>query len=174
MEARRLPIRALSLAAILACGAPALAHTDVTPAAALAMVSADPGLPVYDVREPSEYCGGHIPGSLNLPWNSGAFKAGYGEIPADAPVLIVCGSGTRSNMAAAFLDGKGYLQVHDMTGGMSVWTGDRESCTLPPADLACAGGPLRVDLSWDEPEAYAAVRIVRDGAQVARIPGGRG
>ena len=115
-------VRPAIAVALLLDWAPALgAHTDVTADGAHSMVVAVPGLLVVDVREVSEYCGGHIPGASNLPWNSGALKARYGELPADAEILVVCASGSRSQQAAAFLDGKGYSRIHDMLKGMSAW-----------------------------------------------------
>jgi 3-mercaptopyruvate sulfurtransferase SseA len=37
-------------------------------------MDANPDPIVVDVREPNEFCdsGGHIPGAVNYPWNSGA------------------------------------------------------------------------------------------------------
>jgi rhodanese-related sulfurtransferase len=105
-------------------------HINVSPEQAKAMIDTNDELIVIDVREPGEYCGfnGHIPGALNYPWNSGVLQARYTELPVDAEILVVCGSGGRSNSAANFLDSQGYLHVYDMSGGMSAWTYDRVGC----------------------------------------------
>jgi rhodanese-related sulfurtransferase len=164
----------LLVAVFLACAAPALrAHTDVTAAQAQEMIGTIAGLRIVDVREVSEYCGGHIPGAENFPLNSGVLRARYAELPADAEILIVCASGSRSQTAATFLDGKGYLHIYDMTRGMSAWTGDREPCgPAAPLDLLCVAGGPSVELTWSEPAAYDVVRIARDGAPIAEVPGG--
>lgn len=111
-------------------------HADVSTVTANAMITSNSDLIVIDVREPGEYCGinGHIPGALNYPWNSGVLQARYAELPVDADILVVCGSGMRSNLAANFLDANGYLHIYDMTGGMNAWTYDRVGCVDSDAD----------------------------------------
>jgi len=101
----------------------ALAHTDVTAEQARELIDSTDDLIIVDVREPQEYTGarGHIPGALIYPWNSGVLQARYEELPADGPILVVCGSGGRSNRAANFLDSKGFSMVYDMLRGMSAW-----------------------------------------------------
>ncbi|HUT47590.1 MAG TPA: rhodanese-like domain-containing protein, partial [Sedimentisphaerales bacterium] len=119
----------------------ALAHTDVTAEQARELIDSTDDLIVVDVREPSEYCDtkGHIPGALNYPWYSGVLEAQYGELPMDGPVLVVCGSGSRSNRAADFLDSKDFSMVYDMLGGMSAnWIWETEPCVDP--DSKYGGG----------------------------------
>lgn len=114
----------------------ASAHTDVTAEQARDLISSTDDLVVVDVREPSEYCDdtGHIPGALNYPWNSGVLKARYEELPKDSPILVVCGSGGRSNSAAKFLNSKGFSLVYDMLGGMSAWEWETVPCEDPEED----------------------------------------
>ncbi len=101
----------------------AFAHTDVTVPDANAMIQSNGDLIVIDVRENQEYCGslGHIAGALLYPWNSNFLQTHYTELPVDANILVVCGSGGRSNSAANFLDSKGYLHIYDMLGGTGAW-----------------------------------------------------
>ena len=89
---------------------PVLAHTDVTPEQAHDLIALTESLLVVDVREPSEYCDarGHIPGAWNYPLNTGVLYARYEELPVDRPILVVCRSGARSNVAANFLDSQGF------------------------------------------------------------------
>ena len=74
-----------------------LAHTDVTPEQAKEMIDTNPELLIVDVREESELCGegGHIPGAVNYPWNSGVLEARYEELPADGDILVVCHGSSR-------------------------------------------------------------------------------
>jgi len=118
----------------------ALAHTDVTAEQARELIDSTDDLTVVDVREPYEYsgAGGHIPGALNYPFNSGVLEARYEELPMDGPVLVVCGSGSRSNRAANFLDSMGFSMVNDMLGGMRAWIWETE--TGVDTDIKYVGG----------------------------------
>jgi len=105
-------------------------HTDISVAQAQELIDSGLALTILDVREGSEYCGGlgHIPGALNVPYNSGVLQMRVSEIPKDEPLLVVCKSGGRSHMASRFLDAAGYAHVFDMAGGMTSWTGPSVSC----------------------------------------------
>ncbi len=106
------------------------AHVDVTPQGARDLITSDNPPLVVDVREKYEYCDakGHIPGALNYPLSSGVLYDRYMEIPQHGAILVVCRSGGRSNVAANFLDSKGYQPVYDMTGGMSSWSWETAPC----------------------------------------------
>jgi len=119
----------LAGAFLIVSGPCAWAHTDITAEAARELIDSTDDLIVIDVREPSEYsgAGGHIPGALNYPLNSGVLQARYEELPIDGPILVVCGSGSRSNRAAKFLDSMGFSTVYDMQGGMSAWIWETET-----------------------------------------------
>ena len=127
---------------LIVSGPSALAHTDVSAEQALNLIDSTDDLIVVDVREPSEYCDdtGHIPGALNYPWYSGVLEAQYGEFPTDGPVLVVCGSGGRSNRAADFLDSEGFSMVYDMLGGMRAWTWETEPCDDPDSKYGGGAG----------------------------------
>ncbi len=114
----------------------ALDHNDVTPEEAKNMISSNDELIVVDVREEYEYCatGGHIPGALNYPWNSGVLQRRYEELPRDGEILVYCHSGGRSNSAANFLVANGFLHVYDMVGGFSSWVWERAGCVDSDGD----------------------------------------
>ncbi|MDM8548861.1 rhodanese-like domain-containing protein [Desulfobacterales bacterium HSG2] len=131
---------------------PEVEHTDLTPTEAKDMIDTHPDLIIIDVREDYEFCGeyGHIPGSVNYPWNSGVLQEKYSELPKDADILIVCRSGNRSNQAASFLDSKGFTSVYDI-GGMNSWEWDVLNCSDVPPTLSSvvnAGGS--VSLNWTQ------------------------
>ena len=100
----------------------AFAYTDLSVDQVKAKIDAEEDLVLLDVREPSEFEGGHIRGAINHPWNSGVLQAQYGDLPTDKPIIVICRSGGRSAAASIFLDGQGFDQVFNMLGGMSAWT----------------------------------------------------
>jgi len=76
---------------------------------------------LIDVREESEYNGGHILGARNIPMTQ--LKMRYGEIRKDKPVYLYCAGSVRSRQAARFLKRKGYTQLYYLDGGFRKWTG---------------------------------------------------
>ena len=75
---------------------------------------------VIDVRAPSEYAAGHLPGVANIPL--GELGARIGEVPRDRTVVLQCQGGGRSSMAAALLQANGIGDVANLAGGFSAWS----------------------------------------------------
>ncbi|MFA5569564.1 MAG: rhodanese-like domain-containing protein [Trueperaceae bacterium] len=75
------------------------------------------GAKVVDVREPWEFAGGRVPGSVNVPL--GEFIARLGELTS--PLVLACASGVRSGAAAEYLDRHGFGEVANLVGGMHLW-----------------------------------------------------
>jgi rhodanese-related sulfurtransferase len=75
------------------------------------------GAVVLDVREEDEWEAGRIAGSVHIPL--GALGPRQGEIP-QAPLIVVCRSGSRSAYAAAALIRAGY-SAENLTGGLEAW-----------------------------------------------------
>lgn len=76
---------------------------------------------LVDVREESEFAKDHLPGAIHL---------GRGIIERDiearvpdlnAPLVLYCGGGFRSALAADNLNKMGYSNVLSMDGGIRVW-----------------------------------------------------
>ncbi len=74
---------------------------------------------VVDVREPAEFAGGHIPGSLSVPMS----KLGGMELPAagSRKLVLVCASGRRSEMSCGRVAERTGGTVHSLTGGLAAW-----------------------------------------------------
>jgi len=69
---------------------------------------------IIDVRTPSEFNGGHVAGSINIPLHE--IQARVSEIKAMAqPIVLCCASGGRSGQATSFLQSQGI----DCTNGGS-------------------------------------------------------
>jgi rhodanese-related sulfurtransferase len=76
---------------------------------------------LVDVREESEFAKDHLPGAIHL---------GKGVIERDiearvpdvkTPIILYCGGGFRSAMAADNLQKMGYTNVISMDGGVREW-----------------------------------------------------
>lgn len=76
---------------------------------------------LVDVREESEYAAGHLPKALHL--SKGILERDIeGVIPdLDAQIILYCGGGFRSALAAENLQRMGYKTVISMDGGIRDW-----------------------------------------------------
>ena len=75
---------------------------------------------VIDVREPSEFAGGHIPGAVNIPL--GRVLSHAAELAGrNRPVVAVCLSDMRSRRAAAQLRHAGLRDLAILQGGIFAW-----------------------------------------------------
>ena len=76
---------------------------------------------LVDVREESEYAAGHLPAAIHL--GKGVIERDI-EITVtevDATIVLYCGGGYRSALAADALQKMGYTNVISMDGGWSGW-----------------------------------------------------
>jgi len=141
----------LAIAILLILIGSSFAFTDISVDQVNAKLDAEEDIVLLDVREPSEFEGGHIRGAINLPWNSGVLREKYADLPKDEPLIVMCRSGGRSRPASAFLEEKGLEQVLNMVGGMNAWTystvtgEEEEAPTSPPG---CAEGRCAITGSW--------------------------
>ena len=82
------------------------------------------GAMLIDVREPSEYSQGHIPGSINMP--VGSIKTRAAEIKdKKTPIYVYCQSGGRAGSAANALKSLGFTSVKNI-GGINSFKGQTE------------------------------------------------
>ncbi|HWU88871.1 MAG TPA: rhodanese-like domain-containing protein, partial [Kofleriaceae bacterium] len=83
---------------------------------------ASPAVPaVIDVREADEYAQGTIPGAVHIPRGFLEIRIERAVPDRDAPVVVYCGSGTRSVLAARSLAELGYTNVRSLAGGFTGW-----------------------------------------------------
>lgn len=77
------------------------------------------GAIVLDVRTKSEYAGGHIRGSLNIPVDQlGNNTKRFTD--KNKTIITCCASGMRSGAAKSMLKSKGYTQVYNGGSWMSL------------------------------------------------------
>jgi rhodanese-related sulfurtransferase len=76
---------------------------------------------LIDVREESEYAADHLPGAIHL--GKGIIERDVEDRVPDqnAPLVLYCGGGFRSALAADNLQKMGYTQVFSMDGGIRGW-----------------------------------------------------
>jgi rhodanese-related sulfurtransferase len=102
---------------------------DAEEALRLLSVEGREGWHFVDVREPDEYAAGHIPGSRNYPRGFLEVRADLEHPKRDAwladrrrPLLLYCGGGNRSALAAQTLLDMGFHRVVSLRGGFHEWT----------------------------------------------------
>ncbi len=76
---------------------------------------------LVDVREESEFAKDHIPGALHM--GKGTIERDIEQrVPdLDTPIVLYCGGGFRSALAADNLRKMGYRNVFSMDGGVRGW-----------------------------------------------------
>lgn len=76
---------------------------------------------LIDVREESEFAAGHLPNAI--PLGKGIIERDIETRVPDSSqkIVLYCGGGFRSAMAADNLQKMGYTNVHSMDGGWSEW-----------------------------------------------------
>lgn len=78
-------------------------------------------LVLIDVREESEWARGHLPGAIHL--GKGVIERDIEQRLPDAgtKVVLYCGGGFRSALAADNLQKMGYTNIESMDGGWRGW-----------------------------------------------------
>src|SRR5579871_5048841 len=76
---------------------------------------------LIDTREDSEWARGHIPGAIHL--SKGIIERATEKTVPDknATIILYCGGGFRSALAADNLQKMGYTNVISMDGGIRAW-----------------------------------------------------
>lgn len=95
---------------------------------------------VIDIREPAEFNRGHIPGAVHLPRGLLEFeihgvvermRSDQNSSPADQAIVLYCGTGGRSALAAESMADLGYRNVRSMAGGIVAWAKARLPVATP-------------------------------------------
>lgn len=115
-------------------------YSDISAVEAEAMLRSGKNTAVIDVRTPSEYLAGHIPGSRLIPVDEIEQRAG--EVPRDTEaVLVVCQGGGRSAAACEILSKFGFVNLINIADGMGAWPAKKEIgvAIRPPASSSTNG-----------------------------------
>lgn len=90
------------------------------------------GARLLDVREPTEYAEGHVPGAVLVPL--GAVPANLDAFRGDGPAFVICRTGARSMRACQFL-AEHDIEAVNVEGGTMAWilSGKATVCGDQPA-----------------------------------------
>lgn len=91
---------------------------------------------LVDCREPYEWVAGRIEGSVHIPLNS-IMAGATGDLDPQRPVVILCRSGNRSELATLMLQARGF-DAHNLEGGIEDWVAEGLPISTPD------GAPGRV------------------------------
>jgi rhodanese-related sulfurtransferase len=109
-------------------------RTDLTAAAGVAEHLDE--IQLVDCRELYEWAAGRIEGAVHIPLNS--IMAGVtGNLDPEKPVVVVCRSGNRSELASLMLRARGF-EAYNLEGGMEDWEAEGLPFSTPE------GAPGRV------------------------------
>ncbi|MEQ8926315.1 MAG: rhodanese-like domain-containing protein [Fulvivirga sp.] len=76
------------------------------------------GAIIVDVRSSAEYAGGHVTNSINIPLDQLDKK--LNQLDKKKPIITCCVSGMRSGVAKGVLKSKGFDEVYNGGGWMSL------------------------------------------------------
>jgi len=94
---------------------------EVTVAQTLERLAADPDTTLVDVREDNEWDAAHAAGAIHL--GKGIIERDIERTVPDksTELILYCGGGYRSALAADVLQTMGYTNVWSMAGGWKAW-----------------------------------------------------
>ena len=93
---------------------------EVSPADLQSRLSGGEQIVVIDVREPEEFARGKIPGAYTIPRGVLEMQVD-GRLPRESTVVLYCGAGGRSALAAKSLADMGFEKVANLQGGWGAW-----------------------------------------------------
>ncbi len=98
------------------------------------------GTVLIDIRERAEYQRGHLPGAMIIPRGLLEFeiipaleRLGTDIPVAERDIVLYCGTGGRSALAAKSLDAMGFRNVRSMDGGIVAWAEAKLPLVTPTA-----------------------------------------
>lgn len=148
---------------------------EIDPRDAHALADTD-GL-LIDVREAGETAGGMAEHARPVPRGYLEMRIGDLATGTDQPLLLMCGSGTRSLLAADDLRRLGYDDVRSVAGGFSAWKAAGLPVVMPELDAAFGSGRYARQINLPEiglagQRRLAEARVLLVGAGGLGCPAG--
>jgi rhodanese-related sulfurtransferase len=81
---------------------------------------------LLDAREPNEYAVSHLPNALPVGYNAFSLDA-VKQVDKNAPVIVYCSVGYRSERVAEKLIAAGFTDVRNLYGGIFEWCNQKNS-----------------------------------------------
>jgi rhodanese-related sulfurtransferase len=96
-------------------------RAEITATTLLEQIETQTAPTIIDVRTPSEFAQGHVPGALNIPFEK--IGGRLDEVPGSRndTVIVYCGHGPRAWMAGAAMRRQGFRNVKYLAGHFSKW-----------------------------------------------------
>ena len=87
---------------------------------------------VVDCREPYEWQAGRIEGSIHIPLNT-LLSGALGDLDPGKTTVVVCRSGSRSELATLMLQARGF-EAYNLGGGLEAWEAEGHPLTTPEGE----------------------------------------
>ncbi len=116
---------ALLAALLLFAFSPAFAgggHTVITGPELETMMKDGKPVVIVDVREPALFAKGHVPGAINIPYETARGRILKELSPKDR-IVFICHGGPMGDELGEVLVNNGYGSVYNVKGGMKKWSG---------------------------------------------------
>lgn len=122
---------AIGIAAAVAVGAAGAEPETVAPSELAALVSAENGPLLLDVRTPEEFARGHVPGALLIPVQELPDMLHQIEAYKERGVVAYCERGGRAERALDILEAAGFENLALLEGSMQRWRSEMAPETAP-------------------------------------------
>ena len=76
---------------------------------------------ILDVRPVSEYTSRHIPGAIDINYESTNFKKDINKLIKEKQYLVYCATGINGAAATQMMLGVGFKNVQNISGGYAAW-----------------------------------------------------
>ena len=122
---KKLFLIAMAMLLLTACGqdkgnVQEAGYVNITAEQAKEIMDSQENCIILDTRTQEEYCEGHIPGAILIPYDEIAEKAEGILTDKEQLILVYCRSGRRSKLAAEDLVKLGYTDIKEF-GGIIDW-----------------------------------------------------
>lgn len=84
---------------------------------------------LVDCREPYEWQAGRIEGSIHIPLNS-ILAGATGQLDQERTTVVVCRSGSRSELATLMLRARGF-EAYNLERGLEEWANEGRTLLTP-------------------------------------------
>ncbi|MCF8237147.1 MAG: rhodanese-like domain-containing protein [Saprospiraceae bacterium] len=85
------------------------------------MMGSKPDHILLDVRSPEETAQAKLPGAMEIDFYQSDFLEKVDQLPKDKPVFVYCRSGNRSGQAMDKMKTLGFVEVYNLSGGITAW-----------------------------------------------------